>query len=336
MRAPLRVGVVGAGAMGADHVRTLTTAVPGATVTRVYDRDTERAKQVAEQAGGEVAPSAEDLIGSDEVDAVVIASPDVTHADLAVACIEAGKPALCEKPLAVTAQDALRVVEAEVAAGRRLVQVGFMRRYDPGYVRLKETLASGVLGEARVVHNVHRNASSTTSATGPGIVTGSMIHELDTVAWLLDDEVVGIRVESPVRDGLPDPQLATLEMAGGALATVEVFVNAGYGYDVRCEVVGTTGTAALAPTAAVSTRVAGVEGVAVARDFVVHFADAYRAELGAWVRAALAGGVDGPTTWDGYRANVVAEAGVAALTSGVRQAVGSAPRPELYAPGAGR
>ncbi|WP_243845176.1 Gfo/Idh/MocA family protein [Mumia sp. ZJ1417] len=331
--AALRVGVVGAGAMGADHVRTLTTAVPGTAVTRVYDRDTARAEQLAQPAGGEVAASAEELIGSDEVDAVIIASPDMTHADLAVACISAGKPVLCEKPLAVTAQDALRVVEAEVAGGRRLVQVGFMRRYDPGYARLKETVTSGVLGDVRVVHNVHRNASSATSATGPGIITGSMIHELDTVAWLLDDEIVGIRVESPVRDGLPDPQLATLEMAGGALATVEVFVNAGYGYDVRCEVVGTTGTASLVPTPAVSTRIAGVEGVEVARDFVVHFADAYRHELAAWARAACAGGVDGPTAWDGYLANVVAEAGVAALLGGSRQAVVSATRPDLYARG---
>ncbi len=329
----LRIGVVGAGAMGADHVRTLTTAVPGTAVTRVYDRDVTRAKQVATAAQGEVAASAEELIGSAEVDAVVVASPDSTHADLVLACLAAGKPVLCEKPLAVTAEEALRVVEAEVAVGRRLVQVGFMRRYDPGYVRLKETVASGALGAVRVVHNVHRNASSSTSVTGPGILTGSMIHELDTVAWLLDDEVVALRVESPVRDGLPDPQLATLEMARGALATVEVFVNAGYGYDVRCEVVGTAGTAALAPTPPVSTRIAGVEGVEIADDFVAHFADAYRAELTAWTRAARAGGVDGPSAWDGYAANAVAEAGVAALTSGRRQTVDRVPRPALYAVG---
>lgn len=330
MTATLRLGVIGAGAMGTDHVRTITTAVPGATVTQVHDRDAGRAKQVAQRAGGEVAASAEELIGSDEVDAVVVAAPDATHADLVLACIDAEKPVLCEKPLAVTAQDALRVVEAEVAYGRRLVQVGFMRRYDPGYVRLKETLADGDLGDVRVVHNVHRNASSATSATGPGIITGSMVHELDTVAWLLDDQVIGIRVESPVKDGLPDPQLATLEMAGGALATVEVFVNARYGYDVRCEVVGTAGTAALARTPSVSTRTAGVEGVEIASDFVVYFADAYRHELAAWTRAARAGGVDGPTAWDGYLANLVAEAGVASLASGTRQAVAAAPRPTLY------
>ncbi|WP_370619165.1 Gfo/Idh/MocA family oxidoreductase [Mumia qirimensis] len=330
MSAELRVGVVGVGAMGADHVRTLSEAVPSTRVTEVFDRDTDRAKQVAELAGGRVAESAEGLVHSADVDAVVVASPDSTHAALVLACLAAGKPVLCEKPLAVTADDALRVVEAEVAGGRRLVQVGFMRRYDPGYARLKRTLRAGLLGEPRMVHNVHRNAASGPGSTGASIVTGSMIHELDTVPWLLDDRIVGIRVTSPVADGLPDPQLAVIEMASGILATVEVFVNAAYGYDVRCEVVGTAGTASLAPAVPVSLRSAGTDGVEVSSDFVAHFADAYRVELLAWSRAALAGGAEGPSAWDGYLANVVAEAGVAALHSGERHAVSPVDRPSLY------
>ncbi|MFI5425603.1 Gfo/Idh/MocA family protein [Aeromicrobium sp. UC242_57] len=80
-------------------------------------------------------PTRPKLIASRDVDAVIIASPDFTHADLTKACFAAGKPVLCEKPLAVTAADALSVVEAEVALGRRLLQVGFMRRYDPGFGR---------------------------------------------------------------------------------------------------------------------------------------------------------------------------------------------------------
>jgi myo-inositol 2-dehydrogenase/D-chiro-inositol 1-dehydrogenase len=325
------VGVIGAGAMGADHVRTLTTSVPVARVTEVFDRDVPRAEQVASAAGGRAATSAEALIASDDVDAVIIASPDFTHADLATACIAAGKPVLCEKPLAVTAEDALRVVEAEVAAGNRLVQVGFMRRYDPGFVALKDAVTSGVVGEVRVVHAVHRNASSHTSASDAGIVTGSMIHELDTLGWLLDDEVVAIRIESPVVEGLRDPQLATLWTARGTMVTVEVFVNAAYGYDVRCEVVGTKGTASLVPSSAISTRVAGVEGVVIRDDFVAHFADAYRLELSAWAQDALDGGVAGPSAWDGYVANLIAEAGVASLTSGARETVARAERPSLYA-----
>jgi myo-inositol 2-dehydrogenase/D-chiro-inositol 1-dehydrogenase len=326
----LRVGVIGVGAMGADHVRTIASSIPAARVSEVYDFDADRAYAVAQPVFAGVASSAEALIDSSAVDAVIICSPDSTHADLATACIAAGKPVLCEKPLAVTAEDALSVVDAEVAAGRQLVQLGFMRRYDPGYLELRESLRSGEIGEARMVHCVHRNASSHTSSTSEGIVTGSMVHELDIVRWLLDDEVAAIRVESPVASGLRDPQLATIEMRSGVLVTVEVFVNAAYGYDVRCEVVGTAGTASLVPPTPTSIRKSGLDGVRVRDDFIGRFADAYRLELGAWAVDALNGTVQGPSAWDGYVANVVAAAGVASLTVGGRQAVALDHRPDLY------
>jgi len=326
----LRVGVIGAGAMGADHVHTIELSVPAARVSEVFDADAGRARAVAESVGAKTSSSAESLISSNEVDAVIICSPDFTHADLAKACIAAGKPVLCEKPLAVTAEDSLSVVEAEIAAGRRYVQVGFMRRFDPGYIELRETLRSGELGQPRLVHCLHRNAIAHPTATSEGIVTNSMIHELDTVRWLLEDEVVGIEVRSPVSEGLRDPQLATIEMLSGALVSVEVFVNASYGYDVRCEVVGTGGTASLAPPQTISLRSKGNDGVRVSDDFITRFADAYRLELGAWARGALIGVVNGPDAWDGHRANVIAAAGVAALTTGQRQTLSQSGTPALY------
>ena len=332
MAEPLRVGVIGAGAMGADHVRTLGTAVPSARVTRVFDMDGARAAEVAGPAGARVSSGSAELVADDDVDAVIVASPDRTHAELVLACLEHGKPVLCEKPLATDAESALELVGAEVAGGRRLVQVGFMRRYDPGFLELRAVLRSGALGRARLVHAVHRNASSSTSTDDAGLVTGSMIHELDTLPWLLDSPLTGVRVESPVVEGFRDPQLATLWFADGTMASVEVFVNAGYGYDVRCEVVGTGGTASLAPRTAVATRIAGAESRAVRDDFVAHFADAYRAELDAWVRSCLDGVPDGPSAWDGYVALVAAGAGVASLASGRREPVSPSARPRLYDP----
>jgi myo-inositol 2-dehydrogenase/D-chiro-inositol 1-dehydrogenase len=207
-----------------------------------------------------------------------------------------------------------------------------MRRYDPGFLELRAVLASGALGLPRLVHATHRNASSTTSTDDSGLVTGSMIHELDTLPWLLGQPLVAIRVESPVVDGFRDPQLATLWFADGTMATVEVFVNAAYGYDVRCEVVGTRGTASLSATPAVSTRVAGAESRPVRDDFVAHFADAYRAELGGWVRSCLAGAPEGPSSWDGYVALVAAGAGVLSLGTGRREPVETGPRPAFYDP----
>jgi myo-inositol 2-dehydrogenase/D-chiro-inositol 1-dehydrogenase len=331
MAEQLRVGVIGAGAMGADHVRTLTTAVAAARVTRVFDMDTVRSGAVAAGAGALVAAGAAELIGADDVDAVVVASPDRTHAELVLACLERGKPVLCEKPLAVDAASARPIVDAEVATGRRLVQVGFMRRYDPGFLELRSVLTSGSLGRARIVHAVHRNATSSTSTDDSGLVTGSMIHELDTLPWLLGQPLVGIRVESPVVEGFRDPQLATLWFADETMATVEVFVNAGYGYDVRCEVVGTCGTASLSPATPVTTRTAGAESRPVRDDFVAHFADAYREELTAWVRSCLDGSPAGPSAWDGYVALVAAGAGVASLATGRREPVEPGARPAFYA-----
>lgn len=330
---PLRVGVIGAGAMGADHVRTITMSVPAARVSSVFDLDGAKAEAAARPAGARIAGSAEELIGDPGVEAVLIASPDFTHAALALACLGAGKPVLCEKPLAVTAHDARQVVEAELAVGRRLLQVGFMRRYDPGFVDLRRAVTEGKIGAVRLIHAVHRNASNATSTDDAGLITGSMVHELDMIPWLVDSEITAIRVESPVRQGFRDPQLATLWTRNGVMASIEVFVNAGYGYDVRCEAVGALGTVSLAAASPVSSRIAGVEGRVVRSDFVAHFADAYRVELGAWALAAASGTVSGPSAWDGYVAQAAAEAGVASLTSasaGEIRVVDPGEKPSLY------
>lgn len=328
----LRVGVLGTGAMGASHARTLASWVPAARVTGVYDADTDRAGQVGAGVGAAALDSADALIGSSDVDAVVIASPDPLHAEQVLGCIDAGKPVLCEKPLASDVEGSRRVLDAEDTYarehGRRLVQIGFMRRYDPAFVALRAHVAAGGIGTPRVVHCVHRNVLAHPAQTSDMNVTGSMVHELDSVPWLLDDPVAAITVRSP-RDGsdgaLLDPLVALLELASGVLCTVEVFVNARYGYDVRCEVVGDEGTVRLTPPYGLGVRApsstGGVSGVQVAGDFVGRFADAYRLELAAWTDGCLRGEVDGPGAGDGHRANLVAAAGVESLHTGACVAV---------------
>ncbi len=327
----LKIGVVGAGAMGASHVATLAAGVSAAQVTRVFDMDTARAREVAASVGADTAESSAALIADSDVDAVVVASPDFTHADLVIACLDAGKPVLCEKPLAISAEEAYRVVEAEIALGRRLVQVGFNRRFDPGFCDLRGSIVDGSLGDVRLLHGIHRNASNSTSTDDAGLVTGSMIHEFDTFRWLLDTEIVGIRVESPITAGFRDPQIATMWTSAGQMITAEVFVNAGYGYDVRVEVVGTGGSAMLEPRTPIVRRIAGSSGSSIGSDFVAHFVESYRLELAAWAAGALRGEAVGASAWDGYVANLVAAAGVAALESGVREVVEVPERPDLYA-----
>jgi myo-inositol 2-dehydrogenase / D-chiro-inositol 1-dehydrogenase len=308
------VGVIGAGMMGADHVRTLSTAVDGAHVAAVADADPARAAAAAALGGGRAFADPHALIADPEVDAVIVASFDPTHEEFVLACIAAGKRVLCEKPLATTAEACLHVVEAEVAAGRRLVTVGFMRRRDPLYEELRACL--GAIGAPLFVHCAHRNAQSPAAFTSEMLITSSCVHEIDITRWLLGEEIVAATVRAPRSSrqapaGLVDPQLILLETASGVLVDVEVFVNARYGYDVRCEVVGEQGTLRL--------------GEQVDSDFRGRFATAYRRELDAWVS-----GAEGPSTWDGYAANAVADACIASLASGERAAVELAERPALY------
>ena len=211
----------------------------------------------------------------------MVASFDTTHEEFVLACIAAGKPVLCEKPLATTADACLRVIDAELAAGRRLVSLGFMRRYDPG-LRGDQGAASTTAASARslLVHCAHRNAVAPPIYTSEMLITSSAVHEIDITRWLLGEEIVGATVRAPrshhaqAPDGLRDPQLVLLETASGVLIDVEVFVNARYGYDIRCELVGETGTLRLDEQ--------------VAPDFRARFATAYRRELdvlGAGARA---------------------------------------------------
>lgn len=331
MTSQLRLGIIGAGAMGTDHARTIHRSIPAARVAGIHDVDPTRAKGLAAELGGETASSAEELIESSDIDALIVASPDPTHAPLANAAIAAGKVVLSEKPLGVSPEESLSVVEAEMATGRRFITVGFMRRFDPGYVALKQLLVDDELGEARLVHNIHRNQVGHPSATTEGIVVNSMIHELDVVPWLLDSQISWIEVMSPVAEGFRDPQLATVGLASDALATIEVFVNAAYGYDVRCEIVGTCGAASLVPPATTAQSINGVSGQRVPSDFRRRFKDAYRLELDAWTLSILDGELVGPTAWDGHLANLVAAAGVASLHGGGRVEIETPAQPELYA-----
>ena len=333
----VRVGVIGTGAMGAAHVENLSRWVPGARVAQIFDVDSERAKSIADRVGASAAPSAEALIESGDVDAVLIAAPDPLHEPLTLACIELGKPTLLEKPIASTVEGGRRVVDAEVAAGRRLVQLGFMRHYDPAYLALREAVLSGSIGEVRAAHCIHRNAHSHPSHTDESVLFGSMIHEFDSVPWLLDDPLAAVTVfASRVPAGeLKDLQVGVFETQSGTVVTIEVFINAHYGYDIHTEVTGTRGTASLTPPYGVSVRrslseTAGVDGRVVTKDGTERYLDAYRVEVSSWVDDLRSGRLTGPSAWDGYRANVAAFSAIESQRNGGRVEIPREERPALY------
>jgi myo-inositol 2-dehydrogenase/D-chiro-inositol 1-dehydrogenase len=313
----LRIGIIGAGIMGGDHALTLARSVKGAAVTAISDTDGVRAAAVAAASGADhVQGEARELITDPAVDAVLIASPDPTHEALVLACLEAGKPVLCEKPLAPTVEGCLRIVAAETALGRRLVQVGFMRRFDHGYLAMRGALAAGRLGAPVMLHCVHRNASVPPSFDSGMLISNSAVHEFDIARFLLDDEFASatiFRREEPGAGGLADPQFIVLKTRRGILVDVEVFVNARYGYDVRAELVCENGAIALEPRPPVHVRTDGRDAADFAADWRAHFAAAYRGQLQAFVDSVRTGVPTGASAWDGYAATATAAACLAAL-----------------------
>jgi myo-inositol 2-dehydrogenase/D-chiro-inositol 1-dehydrogenase len=330
----LGIGVIGAGVMGADHVRTIASQVAHAHVAAVCDQDAVRAGAAAAEArGARVLPDPFALISDPDVDAVVVVSPDETHADYTLSCIAAGKPVLCEKPLAPSTAECLRVIEAEQALGRRLVQVGFMRRFDPAYQDMKERFATGEFGEALLLHCVHRNATVPAFFRSLMTITNAAVHEIDIARWLLGAEIVGIEVlksRSTRSSSMQDPMFIVLETHRGQLVDVELFMNARYGYDVRAELVCEDGTLTMTPPVHTELRASGTQSFPFAPDWRPRFAAAYRRQMQAWIDAIGTQRSSGASAWDGLVATAVAEAGILSFETGSRAAVTLPSKPKLY------
>jgi len=319
------IGVIGTGVMGAEHARILRHDTPGAHLAGIFDADAARAQAVA--SGVAVFSDVHSLIASDQIDAIVIASPDATHAALTLACIKAGKPVLCEKPLASSATEALNVVREEVALGRRLIQVGYMRRFDLGYREIKRVKDAGGLGETVLLHNVHRNVRAPEWFTGPMAVTNSFVHEIDVSRWLLGSEMVSARVEAGPGG---EPLMITMKTDKDEIVSTEVFVNASYGYHVHVELVGRQGTVSLAPASLTLLNRDRAAAHSYPDNWVPRFEEAYRRQMAEWISAVKAGTSVGASAWDGYVASAIAEQ-IAEALAGNGVAPGEyRPRTPLY------
>ena len=331
----VRIGLIGCGVMGEDHARLLMQDVPGAQLAALFEPSQERlalARALAPAARR--FEDAEELIADPSIDAVVVASPDATHARLARAAIRAGKPALIEKPLGTTPEEAYDVVQAEVANGRRLLQLGLMRRFDPGYAALRATVVSGRLGAPLFLHCRHRNAVAPDYIDSDLVLTNSAVHDFDIARFLLGEDPVSVAV-TQVRAGRQtrrrQPLFLVLESAGGAVVTVENFVDAHYGYDVQAELVCESGTEALAPQPPIVERWAGMAGFAIEEDWRGRFRDAYRLQLRDFVRFAAGGPPAGASAHDGYVASRIAAFALASRREGRRVPIDLGSPPALYA-----
>ena len=325
----LRVAVLGVGVMGADHVARLTTKISGARVAVVNDYVTEKAEQIASGIDGcRAITDPLDAIADPDVDAVVLATPGPTHEKQLLACLEHGKPVLCEKPLTTDVATSLEVVKREAESGKRLIQVGFMRRFDHEYAQLKALLDSGELGRALVLHCAHRNPAVPPYFDSAMVVRDSLVHEVDVTRFLFDEEITSIQIVKPTAspgapEGLADPQIAIMRTASGRHVDVELFVTTGVAYEVRTEVVAEKGSAMIGlDVGLVRTRGDGTRGGQITPGFRERFGQAYDTEFQRWVDAVRRGSAtgdftDGPSAWDGYAAAAVCEAGVESLDSGL-------------------
>lgn len=333
----LKIGVIGAGAIGKEHIRRCAQVLQGARVVAVSDINADGARSAVAALGLEakIYDDGLALIADPEVQAVLVTSWDPTHEQFTLAAIAAGKPVFCEKPLAMSAEGCRHIVDAEMRAGRRLVQVGFMRPYDEGYRALKQVIDQGEIGTPLMLHCAHRNASVNESYSTDMAITSTLIHELDVLRWLLNDDYVSAQVIFPrttanAHAELRDPQIVLLETRSGVRIDVEVFVNCQYGYDIQCEVVGESGIARLPEPASVQIRQRARLATGILTDWKDRFIQAYDVELQAFIDDVKAGELRGPSAWDGYAASVAADACLKAQQSGHVEPVEMPPRPDFY------
>lgn len=333
----MNIGVIGCGAIGREHIKRLQNRLRGGTVTAVMDVNPECAAKGAALTGKDtkIYSGIGQIVNAPEVDALVVTTPGFAHKEPVLEAIRAGKPVFTEKPLCTTSADAREIIEAEMASGKHLVQVGFMRRYDKGYRQLKALLGEGSFGEPLIVKCTHRAISVDPSYTTDMAVTDTAIHEIDVLHWLLHDDWAKVQVitgktTKHARKGLVDPQCMIMQSKRGTTVFLEVYVNCGFGYDINCEIVCEEGTMSLPAPSFPTVRKDCAVSTPIEQDWINRFIDSYDVELQDWLDGAEKGVVNGPDAWDGYMAEVTADALVRAQASGKTETVEIGETPEFY------
>jgi len=297
----LGIGVVGVGEMGKRHAENLRRNVPEARLIAVADVSETRARQTAAELEIERSYSSlEAMLENKEIQAVVIATPDKFHAHAVELAAGAGKDILCEKPLALNLEDAHAAVAAVSRAGRR-VQVGFMRRYDPGYAAAMRRIEGGGIGTPVIFKSLGRDKEQPPISAYESNVNGMIlytntIHDFDLARWLMRDEVTNVHAytTSAIRPEVAKygdvvASVVNLQYRQGAIGNVESYAQAVYGYDVRTEIVGSKGTimvGSLDRVPAVFMTARGGEQM-LADHFLSRFADAYLIEMRDFVQSIL-------------------------------------------------
>lgn len=330
----LKIGLAGLGAIGRTHINRINGKLRRAEVISVTDMAVEYGKKAADEFGLPFYETAQSLLASG-ADALMVTSADPDHEAHVLAAVKAGKPVFCEKPLAPDADACKRVIEAEMATGRKLVQVGFMRRYDPGYRQLKKMIDSGEYGAPLMLHCAHRNPSVPEAYDTPMAITSTLIHEIDTLRWLIGEDYDTVEMAFPkatrhTHKNLRDPQIMILTSKSGIRMDVECFVNCRVGYDIQCEVCCEDGIFKLPELPSVPLLRDAKRTTAICNAWSERFVEAYNIEIQEWIDSTLSGRVDGPSSWDGLVACVTGDAAQKARETGEAVSIQLPEMPSFY------
>lgn len=321
----LHVGIIGAGRIGRIHADTLAFRIPEARIVSIADINRQTAESVAGRCQiAEVASSSEEILGDPRIDAVLICSSTDTHAGLIAAAARSGKHIFCEKPIARTLAEIDCALKAVERAGVKL-QIGFNRRFDADFARVRRAVAEGEIGEPSLMHITSRDPGPPPLAyvlVSGGIFVDMTIHDFDMARFVIGDEVEeiftagGVHVDPEIgRAGDLDTALVVLRFRNGVIGTIDNSRRAAYGYDQRVEILGSQGkieTGNCYPnTAQVSTD------KTVCRDlplnfFMERYRESFAAELQAFVTAVRE---DRPTPVTGIDGRIPIQMALAARRS---------------------
>lgn len=299
-RKTITIGIIGAGRIGRVHAETLAFRLPEADPLVIADPDPNAAAAVAERCGiPQVVRDSEEIFRNPAIEAVLICSPTATHAELVMRAARAGKHIFCEKPIDHSLSR-IDLALGEVRKARVKFQVGFNRRFDANFARVRNAVVGGEIGTPHIMHIISRDPApppiSYIRASG-GIFLDMTIHDFDMARFLVGDEVESVYTAGSVRvdpeigkAGDLDTALIVMQFKNGVIGTIDNSRQAVYGYDQRVEVMGSKG--AIATENCYANQAILSTGSAIQRDlplnfFMDRYTESFVSELQAFVNAVL-------------------------------------------------
>jgi inositol 2-dehydrogenase len=326
----IRIGLIGVGRMGQVFAHHLAFSVEEVDFVAVADMNAALAQEAAARFGAENGYSDYHvLLAREDIDAVVIASPTHTHPEVIIAAAQAGKHIFSEKPLALTLDACSQTIEAVNEAGVKF-QLGFMRRFDPGYVVAKKKIEAGVIGKPVMFKSVGRDPKRTSlefarRENSGGLIADMGVHDFDLARWMMGSEVERVSTEGgclvfpELKDvGDIDNAVINLKFENGAVGNIDVSRNAVYGYDIRTEILGSEGGLMIGKMQETPVLVMTRSGVChdTVPYFMQRFGEAYAAEIRDFVRCIVEDTEPRATGKDGMAATAIGIAATLSLDEG--------------------